>query len=51
MSDDLELNIDYSEPDLDESNKPSELESAVLSVVMFAGLIAFGLFCIVVGWA
>lgn len=51
MSDNVEFEIDYSEPELDESNAPSEVESALLSFVMFAGLVLFGLFCIVIGWS
>lgn len=38
------------EPEEDEYEKPSELESALLSISMFGGLVVFGVSCTLFIW-
>ena len=49
MSDDLRIG-DSTELDLDDEYRPSEWESAFLSIALFGGLILFGIGCFVFGW-
>ena len=48
MSDDVRLG-ESGEPDVDEF-RPSEWESAFLSIALFGGLILFGAGCMLFGW-
>lgn len=61
MSEDVRSGIDATEPELgdsgpiqeyrpDEEFRPSEWESAFLSIALFGGLILFGIGCFVFGW-
>lgn len=50
MSDDVRLEGESSAPDLEEF-RPSEWESAFLSIALFGGLILFGVGCVLFGWA
>jgi len=49
MSDDLRLGGDPTEPEVVEY-RPSEWESAFLSIALFGGLILFGVGCLLFGW-
>ena len=48
MSDDIRLRPESAE--WEEDYKPSEWESAFLSIALFGGLILFGIGCFVFGW-
>lgn len=45
MNPEPEFDVDLEDP------PPRELESALLSLVLFGGLIVFGISCVVFGWA
>jgi hypothetical protein len=49
MSDDLRFS-GSTEFEVDEEYRPSEWESAFLSIALFGGLILFGVGCFVFGW-
>lgn len=49
MSNELGVGGDRSEPEEDEF-RPSEWESAFLSIALFGGLILFGVGCVLFGW-
>ena len=49
MSDDLRLGGEPAQPEADEY-RPSEWESAFLSIALFGGLILFGVGCLLFGW-
>lgn len=55
MSEDVRLDIESAEPVIqeyqpEEEFRPSEWESALLSIALFGGLILFGIGCFVFGW-
>ena len=49
MSDDLRPRGVPTQPEMDEY-RPSEWESAFLSIALFGGLILFGVGCLLFGW-
>ena len=42
--------IEPAEPEPDEDAAPSELESALLTLVLFGGLVVFGIGCMMFLW-
>lgn len=42
--------LEPAEPEVDEDAAPSELESALLTIVLFGGLVVFGLGCMFFLW-
>jgi hypothetical protein len=49
MSDDVRLGGESTEPEVDDY-RPSEWESAFLSIALFGGLIIFGVGCLLFRW-
>lgn len=49
MSGDASVDGEFTEPEEDEF-RPSEWESAFLSLALFGGLVLFGVGCVLFGW-